>query len=41
MMDEATANQKITLQQIQQGISASATASLTAASTVITHNLGN
>ena len=37
--DEATANQKITLQQIQQGISASATASLTAASTVITHNL--
>ena len=36
---EATANQKITLQQIQQGISASATASLTAASTVITHNL--
>ena len=36
---EETANQKITLQQIQQGISASATASLTAASTVITHNL--
>ncbi len=37
--DEATANQKISLLQIQQGISASATASLTAASTVITHNL--
>jgi len=38
--DDATANQKITLQQIQQGISASALASLTAASTVVTHNLG-
>ena len=37
--DEATANQKISLLQIQQGISASATASLTAASTVVTHNL--
>ena len=37
--EDAVANQKITLQQIQQGISASATASLTAASTVITHNL--
>ena len=38
--DDATANLKISLQQIQQGISSSALASLTAASTVVTHNLG-
>ena len=38
--DDATANQKISLLQIQQGISSSALASLTAASTVVTHNLG-
>ena len=38
--DDASANQKITLQQIQQGISASAIGNLTAASTVVTHNLG-
>jgi len=38
--DDSTANQKISLLQIQQGISASALASLTAASTVVTHNLG-
>jgi hypothetical protein len=38
--DDATANQKISLLQIQQGISSSASASLTAASTVVTHNLG-
>ena len=36
--DDASANQKITLAQIQQGISASATGNLTAASTVVTHN---
>ena len=38
--DDAGANQKISLQQIQQGISSSALAGLTAASTVVTHNLG-
>ena len=38
--EDNTANQKITLAQIQQGISPSAVASLTAASTVVTHNLG-
>ena len=38
--DEGGANQKMTLAQIQQGISASATSNLTAASTVVTHNLG-
>ena len=38
--DDAAANQKITLAQIQQGISASASGTVTAASTVITHNLG-
>jgi hypothetical protein len=38
--DDEPANQKITLQQIQQGISASAVGNLTAASTVVTHNLG-
>ena len=38
--DDAGANQKITLAQIQQGISASAIGNLTAASTVVTHNLG-
>ena len=38
--DEGGANQKMTLAQIQQGISASAVATLSAASTVVTHNLG-
>ena len=38
--DDATANNKITLSQIRSGISASAIGTLTAASTVITHNLG-
>ncbi len=38
--DDEGENRKISLLQVQQGISASATASLTAASTVITHNLG-
>lgn len=38
--DDQAANQKITLAQIQQGISASARGNLTAASTVVTHNLG-
>ena len=38
--DDSAANKKITLGQIRSGISASATGTLTAASTVITHNLG-
>jgi len=38
--DDAGANQKISLLQVQQGISASFNADLTAASTVVTHNLG-
>ena len=38
--DDVPGNRKITLAQIQQGISASARGNLTAASTVVTHNLG-
>ena len=38
--DDESANQKITLSQIRSGISASARGQVTAASTVVTHNLG-
>jgi hypothetical protein len=38
--DDSSANERITLQQIQQGISASASGVISGASNTITHNLG-